>query len=73
MKVFRNAEEVNNAIKNQLQGQEKIDFEQGLKDLGLPGEDPQDTHEELRKAFERLLPGKSPAEIEIMISPEKYR
>jgi hypothetical protein len=65
MKVFKSIADVNAAIKNQLNDKEKIDFENGLKFL--------DPHEELRKAFERLLPGKSPAEIEIMISPEKYR
>jgi hypothetical protein len=65
MKIFKSAEEVNNAIKNQLQGQEKIDFEQGLNFLD-PGGD-------LRNAFKRLLPGKSDKEIDIMVNPEKYK
>jgi hypothetical protein len=65
MKVYKNSEEVNNAIKNQLQGQEKIDFEQGLNFLD-PGGD-------LRNAFKRLLPGKSDKEIDIMVNPEKYK
>jgi hypothetical protein len=65
MKIFKSAEEVNNNIKNQLQGQEKIDFEQGLNFLDPLGD--------LRNAFKRLLPGKSDAEIDIMVNPEKYR
>jgi hypothetical protein len=65
VKVYKNSEEVNNAIKNQLNDKEKIDFENGLNFLDPLGD--------LRNAFKRLLPGKSDKEIDIMVNPEKYK
>jgi hypothetical protein len=66
MKIYKSEAEVNEAILKQLQGQEKTDFEKGLKDLGLPGS-------ELRVAFKKLLPNKSDREIDIMVDPDKYK
>lgn len=65
MKVYKNADEVNAAIRNQLQGKEREDFEQGLKLL--------DPGSELRAAFKKLCPDKNEKELDILVNPNKYR
>jgi len=61
MKKYKSAAEVNEEILSKLEGQDKKAFEQGLKDLKLPGSD-------LRAAFKRLRPDATEKELDIMIN-----